>query len=367
MKKIEFVNNTGKSPLQRTQEVGYRDITFLPHLRNRVAKFNEGSTWVRFLPSIRGSAYDWMLPVEVHQDVGGITFTSPTTFNPNANNPFELARRWFQRNEKGALRSKSNPNGLRLYPKRMGVSWIIIEHAPEGERLKIFNKSLYDGAWGGNTGLAYNIRKEAEARDEEPGSKTLGELIHGDITAIESGRLVKIERKQGKNEYTDYSISIGKNPAPIEYFMSLLTDEETELIEPIEKTLYIPSEEEEMEILRRYIGDIYMKKIFGSTLTFVSNNRTLGFSVKEDEELLPVAKEEPLPKQPVASSPKPTAPAKESPSENKLFSTKEVTSILAKGKEGIEYLLNNKHRLRPDHLEIVLDTAQEMGVEVEEE
>jgi hypothetical protein len=385
MRKIEFINNAGRSepsPVTKTRELAFRDLVFKEEYKGRKARFGQGLTWVRFLPAIKPSVYSWMMPVEIHRDMAGVTFVSPRTFDSNSMSPVDVARIWFHKNNRGALSSRDkNPNGFKLYSQRYGVSWILEENAPEGQRLKLFYASLYDGVRGGTTGLAFNVRKEAESQDNEPGSPTLGQLIHGDITDPSGGRLVKIERGPvEKDQYASYTAGIGKNPAPIDPLLAMLTDEEMDMIAPLESTLYVPSNEEMHDILRRYIGEDFHHQIFGE----ITETEKVGPSREEPEPAsmskptkpaaakapTPAPAPEPTPAKAMADeededevlepTPK-TEPAKASA--DTKYTTREVTALLGQGDEGIKELLANKPRLSKAHLEIVLDSAKEAGVE----
>jgi len=372
-KEIEFINNTGVAPdpIQKTKELAFREIVFKEKYRNKKTRFTQNLTWLRFLPAIRPSVYDWMMPIEVHRDINGVTFASPKSLDSNNQSCFDVARIWFQKNNSLLLSSKDkNPNGYKLYPMRFGVSWVIEEQAPEGEKLKLLLASLYSGERGGTTGLAYNIRKEADARDNEPNSSSSGQLIHGDITNPTSGRLVKIEKLAG-GEYASYKPGIGKNPAPIEHFLAQLTDEEMDLLVPLENTLYIPTEQEQHDLLRRYIGEKHYHDIFGQ----------VSWTKPEPQDVVVPKQntEVPLETQPVQSEPLSVKSKEETVSKHteepqsaeavdaeqtvkKPYTTREITSLLAQERTGIEILLNNKTRLSKTHLEIVLAAAEELNV-----
>jgi hypothetical protein len=365
-KNIEFVNNAGKAPdpINKTKEIGFRDLVFREEYRERKVRFTSGLTWLRFLPAVKGSQFDWMMPVEVHPDIQGTTFLSPRSVDSNNQSVFDTALRWLQRNRKELLRSRDkNPNGFNLYPKRYGISWVIEESAPEGQRLKLFYGSLYDGARGANTGLAYNIRREAEARDNEPGSPKFGSLVHGDITNPEAGRLVKVEKNAASTDgLSTYKAGIGQNPAPVEHFLSLLTDDEVDMIVPLERTIHIPSQEEEHDMLRRYIGASVYREIFGTDAPILSSPKVEVEVEEVEPEPEPVRvapkKAKPVEVEPEVEEEEPTPEESTTP-----YSTREVTALLAKEKAGVAELLKNRHRLSKTHLEIVLDSAKEYGLE----
>lgn len=384
-KEIKFINNSGRStnsPIVKTKELSFRDIVFKEEYKTRKCRFGQGLTWLRFLPAVSPSVYEWMMPLEIHRDMGGVTFMSPKTLDSNVQSPFDIARMWFQKNNKGALSSRDkNPNGLRLYPQKYGVSWVIEEAAPEGQRLKLFYASLYDGVRGGTTGLGFNVKREADARDNEPGSPTMGQLIHGDITDPKVGRLVKVERAPSeKNEFASYTAGIGKNPAPVDHFLSLLTDEEMDMITPLEKTVYVPSDEEMNDILKRYIGGDFYSQIFGELSPEETepvgpskNSRRVEEEPTQErstrvKEVIEVSDENEVEDEEVENDDDEpvivakTTKTKKSSSEKTLYTTREVTALLAKEKEGVAELLRNKDRLSKAHLEIVMDSAEEYGL-----
>jgi hypothetical protein len=376
-KEIQFINNTGRSsgPVAKTRELTFRDIVFQEEYKTKKCRFGQGLTWLRFLPAVSPSVYEWMMPVDIHRDINGVTFVSPKTLDSNVQTPFDIARSWFQKNNKGALSSRDkNPNGLRLYPQKYGVAWAIEEAAPEGQRLKLFYASLYDGVRGGTTGLGFNVKREADSRDNEPGSPTMGQLIHGDITDPKAGRLVKVERAPSeKNEFASYTAGVGKNPAPVDHFLSLLTDEEMDMIIPLEKTLYIPSNEEMCDILKRYIGEDFYTQIFGEIVPDevgpVGPSKASQAKSKEEPKVTPkkvsptkadveeTEEEEEEVEEVVVKTKKQTTSKSEA-----LYTTREVTALLAKEKEGVAELLRNTDRLSKAHLEIVLDSAKEYGL-----
>jgi len=387
MKKIEFVNNTGlvtPEPVSKTRELAFKDLVFKEEYKGRKCRFGQGLTWLRFLPAVKPSVYDWMMPVEIHRDINGVTFVSPRSLDSNVQTPFDIARMWLYKNNKGALSSRDkNPNGLRLYSQRYGIAWAIEEAAPEGQRLKLFYASLYDGVRGGTTGLGYNVRREADARDNEPGSPTVGQLIHGDVTDPNSGRLVKVERAPTeKNEYASYKAGIGKNPAPVEHFLNLLTDEEMEMITPLENTIYIPSEQEMLDILKRYIGEEFYAQIFtekspeeelvgpsrnrgpktASQPVQKTETRVVETSVEDNDVEEEDEDHEEVVTQKTTAKASPKSSSKGGSSDEAPYTTREVTALLGEEKEGVSTLLKNKHRLSKAHLEIVLDSAKEYGL-----
>ena len=271
---ISFVNNskTAKPVLEQTSsgdesKSKYEDYTYRDGYKELQLKFNQKITWLRFLPPIKGTEYGWLMPFNVFKAVEGQshpTFVDPESFGKPS--VWAQARAWFAKNAKDQLMKKDiNPNGFKLRSTPRGLAWAIVSDAQSGESLRLLNTSLYDGKYGGSTGLGFDIIKNAEVRDNEPGSPTMGELVHGDITAPEKGKLVCIEKsvpEVGETKYASYSARIGKTDAPLQTYLDKLTDGEYDKLAPLEQVLRIPSEEEQKQYLLAYIGETWYRKIF---------------------------------------------------------------------------------------------------------
>jgi hypothetical protein len=263
-------NNNVKSPIQldnTESKPRYEDYTYQEGYRDLQLKFNQKITWLRVLPAIKGSENPYILRFNVFKAPEGQvhpTFVDPESFGEPS--IWAFAKIWFMKNAKEALMKKDiNPHGIKLRSSPRGLAWVIKSDAPEGESLRLLNVSMYDGKYGGSTGLGSDILKNAEVRDNEPGSPTAGELIHGDITAPESGRLICIEKsipEVGDTKYASYSCRIGKSEAPIQEYMNRLTDDELNKIVPLEKVIRVPTEEEQKKYLLAYIGESWYSKIF---------------------------------------------------------------------------------------------------------
>lgn len=250
------------SPIAPREASGptWQDNTFLPQFKDRTLKFKQKLTWLRFLPAITGSQYTWLMPFgQIKDDEGRFpAFVDPAfAGQPSV---FNHAQNWLRKNAPEQLRKKDvNPRGFKMYPAKRGIAWAIVDGAPEGERLKLLHVSLYDGQFGGAPGMGHRLFDLAESVDNEPGSPTIGQKIYGDITHPETGRLVKIDKTDG-GEFANYNVGMGTKVAPLD--LEGLTDEEHNLICPLEKTLAIPTEEEQKGYLRRLVGEKLFNQIF---------------------------------------------------------------------------------------------------------
>lgn len=255
---------------------GFQSAVVKPKFGARKQRLNVGVNWLRILPAIKGSAEDWLMPVDCYKLDDIAEWAKPANFE---NDLVAKVQNWLRKNAPEKLWDKEKKTGYRLWPKKQGLAWGVDQHAEENKRLCLFRSSLYDGQYGGTPGLAFVIKTTAETVDNEPGSKTIGEKIYGDITAPDAGRLVKIEKIQppGKDAYASYRVGIGSQPAPIATAMELLTEEEHDLLCKLEETVYEPTIEEQAVFLRAYLGDDFPEEILGKPKAAAS-------PAKEEEE-----------------------------------------------------------------------------------
>ena len=246
----------------------YVDITFEEGYADMRIKFEQRLTWFRALPPISGTKFpDWLLPFAIYKAPEGQnhpTFVDPSSLGiPSV---WEQAKLWFLKNAKERLQNReTNPNGFKLRSTPRGIAWVITAGEDTEADLKLLSVSLYDGKFGGTAGLGAELKKQAEARDNEPGSPTAGQFIHGDITDPATGRLVAVEKstpESGDKKFASYSARIGKSPAPLQAYLDKLSDSQYDKLVPLEKTLYIPTEQEQHDLLRTYIGDEWYSKVF---------------------------------------------------------------------------------------------------------
>ena len=241
---------------------GFTNHTFIGDLWKLVLKFDVGDTRIRFIPSIAPSPYEWMFKLDVYKDKAGVTFVAPSTWDPNAVDPFKKAFFWLRKNKPEVLYSRdANPTGFKLFTSQVGIAWCI--DLGESGGIRIFQSSLYDGVRGGTVGLAANIFKQANDVDTEPGSETAGQKLHGDITDVETGKSVKITKtKTDKAEFASYSASIGRVALPLGPLLEKLVEGEIDKLVPIENVVKKLSEDEIHDILIGYIGNELHSEIF---------------------------------------------------------------------------------------------------------
>jgi len=214
-------------------------------------KFLEEKTWIRILPPVTGGKNEGVLKcVEVYEMGNRKWVRTP------GRDPVTDVRVWFYKNRKEEVYSKANPGGIKLWGKPTGVAFALLPNNPPAERLKVILASLYAGDRGGTPGLGHQIVTLANEVDAEPGSETLGQRTHGDITDPTAGRLVLVTKTTG-GEYASYKASIGKTPAPVAPLLADMSDEDLQKIKPLEDLIFQPSYEEQVQYLRDYLGEAF--------------------------------------------------------------------------------------------------------------
>lgn len=379
---IAFANTaqTAPDPVAVNDKLRFRDLTFLSALREKTVKWDNGTNWIRILPPIQGSSYQWMMRIETIQAPDGQgerlpTFCHPKSFTRGATSPFDEAYAWFKKEDKGQLYNREkNPNGLKLNPKSQGVAWVIHTGKEPGEKLGLFCASLYDGSWGGGPGLAYKIWMEANQLDKEPNSPTFEQKVYDDITAPKGGNLVLIEKHKPESgdRYASYVVRIGKTAAPVEGYTESLTDAEHDILVPLEETFYRPTDEEQHQMLRDYIGTRAYRTIFGEgEATGLQSEREQSPEPEAPKPTPAPAAAEPAPKaveapkeaEPKAPEPKAPEPkAAEPKAAGKTYTIREVSTMMGT-KEGVLELLENFESLQAGHKSVLLEVAKDMNID----
>lgn len=267
-RKIEFETNQTESVLAATTKPATKtksfDETYIQTHRGIQLKFERKVTWIRFIPAIRGSSEGPIFTFSRYHDQDGKfpTFVDPELYQGES--VFAHASKWLRKNKPEVLASKKNPDGwLRLYPQARGLAWVVDAEAEKGKRLRLLNLSMYDGSRGGNPGLGFQIVSEANAVDDERGSPTYGEPLNGNIFDTEAGREVGItllKPATGDSKFANYSVKIGKTDKKLD--LDCLTDEEFDLMKPLETLIKKTSVAEQKEYLKQYIGEELFKEIF---------------------------------------------------------------------------------------------------------
>lgn len=239
-------NNETTSPWAASKVGNYEDLVLKPEYAARRLRFQNGQTWMRIVPALKESAHGWMIPIHVLNFAGG-RFAHPKTHRRNAKGVFDGAFAWFLRNNPEGLYSKVNRSGARLLTDPMCACWVLVEE--EGRTVaRIFFASGYDGSRGGAPGLGYQLWRLTKDRDENG-------TLTADPVAPEAGLLVCVEKSKSKGaKYPNYTLRLGRQPAPVNAMLAKADPEEVRVLCPLEQTARELSAEEEWQCLARVIA-----------------------------------------------------------------------------------------------------------------
>jgi len=224
----------------------FEDLVLRPEFNHFRLQFSPGATWIRILPALRDSAFDWYLPIEVLSFPGG-RFVHPATFDPNKLSPYDVALKWFRRNDPQSLYSRSNKIGYRLQPERLCVFWAV-EYSEHGTHsLRLLLEYFNDGG-SGPAGLAREIHRKVFERDEN------GERI-GNALTPDTGAMICIERQMRKYPHAPLDwVRIGRIPTSVDKLLEGVPQEEAEFLRPLEEVIQQSTIDEQWEYLGRLIS-----------------------------------------------------------------------------------------------------------------
>ena len=229
------------TPWTSTRKASYNDSLLLPAYVERKLRFPVGKSWIRIVPSIKPSAFDWMIGVQALNYPGG-RHTHPRTLEAGKS-VFDHAFAWFKANKPEALFSRANLDGYRLLadPVSVFASLVEIDHKV---LTRYFIGSGYDGSRGGVPGLGCQIYKMVKDIAEEANPLA-------NPADPEEGVMICVEKLQPAGaKYASYSLRLGSHPTPISKLISQMTEEEVSALCPLENTIRILSEDEEWARLK---------------------------------------------------------------------------------------------------------------------
>lgn len=255
---IEFTNPPSNAekpddPWHNAGKGTYQDLILKPEFTARSFKFPKGATWFRIVPALRKSTKGWMLGVHALH-FGGGRHTHAKTITPGGRSVFDAAYQWGKTNQPESLFTKANKKGYKLLPDPLCLFWILVDVGGKiVSRLVIL--SGYDGSRGGNDGLGHQIWKKVRERDE------LGNLVANPIDAG-AGLQICVEKTLPKDSrYPIYSLKIGRMPVPMSGLFAKMDQAEIDVLTALEDTVYLPSEEEEWQLLEKVLDPLTVGKI----------------------------------------------------------------------------------------------------------
>lgn len=229
------------SPLNSNRQGSYTDSLLRPEFATRKLRFPVGKTWIRIVPSVRPSTFDWMIGVQALNYKDG-RHTHPKTLG-SGKSVFDHAYSWLHTHQPGMLFSKANRDGVRLLSDPVSVFWALVEESGRWVA-RLFVGSGYDGSRGGVPGLGCQIYKMAkDLADEANPLANPADPVEGVMICVE-----KLQPAGAK--YASYSLRLGANPSPISNLIGQMPDEEVLALCPLENTIRILSADEEWARLR---------------------------------------------------------------------------------------------------------------------
>ncbi len=246
-------DNNNNNPWQRTKSEPFRDVILKEEFRSRRLRFESGQTWLRIVPAFASSPYGWMLGAH-SLSVPGAVFAHPKTLAQKAQSAFDGAYSWLKENDPGALFSKANRDGIRLLSDPVCVFWALVE--TKGRYVaRLVQASGYDGSRGGVSGLGDQILRLTK-RTDETGALT-AEPVHP-----ERGVLIAVTKNKAPGaKYPTYSLSVGRQPAPIAEILEKTDPSEFEAIRPLEAVIHPVSDEEEWEFLEKVLEPHHLEAL----------------------------------------------------------------------------------------------------------
>lgn len=278
---IQFVSNETKTTEpsvapQRQEGSGFNRLWLSENYSKLVLKLKEGDNLVRFVPPVKGTTYSsFVLPLLVAK-IDNTEFVTAVgdqavgiaNRQTRDTSPLATAYWYLYKNAKGSLYSaRENPNGFRLRPKQVGVSWVITFDEERKPIVRLLSASLYSGDKG-TKGVLGEVLLKSREEDIDPvtGEKT---PKFGDISDPETGNFVNIKKIKDHNiadpiKSVSYQTTISsKASPPLSELLAKVSDEEIDFLQPLDNIINVASDEQQKIILKEYLGDYY-KDIFNT-------------------------------------------------------------------------------------------------------
>jgi hypothetical protein len=257
---------------------------FKPKYEKFQAKFATGDNTVRYLPAHPESTYDFILTFQTYKYDNLPETIKPASLIPDRidTDPFEKFRKWVYTSKfrkyayvKEYKNTPEEKTALNLNPAKRGISWIIqantlMGNDPDKIPLQIQFGSAADGSFGGQLGIMTNIYALTQQKDTDPTSATHNKLLYGAIYDLESGHNITITKK-GNGTNTNYTLIPTKQASSVDHLIDLMEQKHPGLFKdtycPLEETLFIPTDEELLNLLKRYCASKNYAHIFNAFLT----------------------------------------------------------------------------------------------------
>ena len=278
-RKVEFVKNENPKS-ENTQPAsqsgsGFNRLWLTEEYQKLQLKLREGDNLVRFFPPIAGTSNPtFILPllvgkIDQTEFVTAIGDEAVNISNRVArdNSPLSQAYWWFYKNQKDRLfDARNNPNGFRLRPKQVGLSWVIAFNEDRHPMVRLLSGSLYSGDKG-TKGVLGDVILKSKEEDVDPisGEKT---PKFGDISDPEKGNFVNITKVKNAEERdpikaVSYKVTISTKTSPtLHELLEKVSGEDLDKVIPLDQVVGTAEDELQKQLLEEYLGGYY-KEIFG--------------------------------------------------------------------------------------------------------
>ena len=252
-KEIEFVTGPVNAPSPTAppkMEAKWQDITLTPAASRLRVKFAEGKNPIRLIPALPGGSNSYVEKLDVIKNDAFKAVAQPGDL-------FARALSWLWSNKKDAIyHYEKNKTGIKLKAQSEAVAWCIWWDTENKPRLGLMQSAFSTGK---SPGLLADIVSAAEATEAQPGSDetvrvydhSVADQLHGRIITIEKTVDKSVEARFG----TSYKATISsKEAGDIMTLINQLSDEERDLLCPLDKLIRVPTEDEQRALLSGYLG-----------------------------------------------------------------------------------------------------------------
>ena len=234
----------------------------------------QGTFWMRLIPphedsKLTSSIYEfetyslaWRAGIQIPE----IAVPSSLLDAPKIADAIEIFRTFIQANyptllpNRAAETEEDRVKGLSLWPKSRGACLVYLHQTPNpikatDFRLRIWIGSTYPGRAHNNEGILAHITRIQEERKMSPGSAP-GPLVYGDLSHPDTGRLIGIETAVVADEFSFAPFTIDSNNfCPLDRIQQIFAahPDFPKYNRPLEETIRVPTEDEILETLRKYI------------------------------------------------------------------------------------------------------------------
>ncbi len=227
-------------------ESSFLDLAIKPEFHGRKMRFKEGDNWIRVVPALAGSKFEWMMAIQAINFEGG-RFAHPKTLTPGAKSVFDLAYGWSKVNAPTGLYCKANKEGVRLLSDPQSLCWVIAEEDSKPVA-RLLIASGYNGSRGGTAGLGFRVWKEIIEHDTS--KSPVPDAIHPD-----TGLRILVNKQTIKgNPRPVYTVRVGRQPSPILPILNEMESTEISALVPLENVVRTLTVDEEWECLGKVMA-----------------------------------------------------------------------------------------------------------------